>query len=372
MTEIAQVDHLGTVHARNAPTDRETPLYEFRERVHAELAAFLSARATEIDVDAPEAGDLVDVAMRFVSSGKYLRSTFAYLGWLSQADASSAALRAAASLELFHAFALIQDDIMDESTLRRGHPTAHRILATSHAEREPAQADRRFGESAATLLADLCLVWAERMLRTSGLATENLERAGACYDNMRQELAVGQYLDLLNTNRNTPGLADVLRVARLKSARYTVTRPLLLGASLAGTDQELCGALEHYGESIGEAFQMRDDVLGAFGDPAVTGKPIRDDLRHGKVTTVVALALEMADSGQRHRLRHLLDEASAQSGDDDSIRKLITETGALEQIETMINERVRCGMQALDGTALSGRIHTELDRMALACVDRTQ
>ncbi|SDQ16306.1 geranylgeranyl diphosphate synthase, type I [Actinopolyspora saharensis] len=349
----------------------EELLHGFHDQVRTELLAFLSTRATEIAGQATEAGELVDVVTRFLQDGKYLRPTFAYLGWLSRAEESTAALRAAASLELLHAFGLIQDDVMDKSTLRRGRATVHRTLAASHADATSTSTERRFGESAAILLADLCLIWAERMLRTSGMDSQALERARSCYDDMRQELAVGQYLDLLNTERERCELPDVLRIARLKSARYTITKPLLLGAYLAGDDHKLRRVLGQYGDSIGEAFQMRDDLLGIFGEPAVTGKPAGDDLRNEKITTVVAVALDRAGPRQHRELRHLLDGDTTSTRGQDSIRDLLTETGAVEQIETMIGERVQYGRQALQHAELPERVRTELDRMALTCVDRS-
>ncbi|HET7668546.1 MAG TPA: polyprenyl synthetase family protein, partial [Mycobacterium sp.] len=177
-----------------------------------------------------------DVLHEFVSAGKCLRSMFAYLGWLCGADDDDAALNAAASFELLHTFALLQDDVMDGSTLRRGRPSAHVTFAQWHRKRGLSGSSERFGESAAVLLGDLCLVWAEQMLRESGMDNHALSRAWPHYDAMRTELAVGQFADLANHSSAFPTLARVLDVSRRKSGNYTVRRPLEIGAVLAGCD----------------------------------------------------------------------------------------------------------------------------------------
>ena len=189
--------------------------------------ARIDLRGAGVDVAA-------DVLVGFVGSGKCLRSTFMFLGWLCGAEPSHAALRAAASLELLHAFALLQDDVMDGSPLRRGRPAAHVQFADWHRDRGLSGSPERFGESAAVLLGDLCLVWAEQMLRDSGLDADALSRAWPRYDAMRTELAVGQFADLVNDVGGLPTLDEVLDVARRKSGNYTVRRPLEIGAAMAG------------------------------------------------------------------------------------------------------------------------------------------
>ena len=172
-----------------------------------------------------------------------MRSTYMYLGWLCGAAEDDAALRAAASLELLHAFALIQDDVMDASTLRRARPAAHVVFARWHREHALGGSAERFGESAAILLGDLCLVWAEQMLRDSGVDRDALTRVWPRYDDMRVELAVGQFSDLVNSSHAFPTLDEVLDVLRRKSGNYTVRRPLEIGAAIADCDPEVILAL---------------------------------------------------------------------------------------------------------------------------------
>ncbi|WP_187351879.1 polyprenyl synthetase family protein [Allosaccharopolyspora coralli] len=336
----------------------------FREQVHRAIVTFLAEREGELRAAAPDAAELIELAVDFVQGGKKLRSTFAYLGWLTRRPDSLPALRAAASLELLHAFALMQDDVMDRSTTRRGRPCLHETVQHRHHG-----IDQRFGESAATVLGDLCLIWSEQMLRTSGLDEAALRRANDCYDAMRQELAVGQYLDLLYTHRENATRTDALRTALLKSARYTVTRPLQLGARLAGGDDQLHRDLAAYGDAIGQAIQIRDDILGVTGDPVVMGKPTGDDLRAGKRTTVVATALELADPVQERTLRTMLgDRAAAQHSA--ALVDALLETGAIEHLEQVISEQLTRAEASLQAADITPEVATELRRMARRCADR--
>ena len=199
-----------------------------------------------------------DVLVGFIGGGRCLRSTFMFLGWLCGSEPSHTALKAAASLELLHAFALLQDDVMDGSPLRRGRASAHVQFAAWHRDRGLSGSADRFSESAAVLLGDLCLVWAEQMLRHSGVDPTTLARAWPRYDEMRTELAVGQFADLVNDVGGLPTLDQVLEVARRKSGNYTVRRPLEIGAAMGDCGDQLLSRLGGYGEAVGEAFQLRE------------------------------------------------------------------------------------------------------------------
>lgn len=339
-----------------------------RQEVLDRVAEFVARRCAEalgacgVDV----AGDIL---AEFVDGGKCLRSTFMYLGWLCGEPASDAALSASASLELLHAFALLQDDVMDDSASRRGRPAAHVQFAAWHRRRGLSGSSRRFGESAAILLGDLCLIWAEQMLRDSGLARHHLQRALPRYDAMRTELAVGQFADLATDVRDLPTLEAVLAVARRKSGNYTVRRPLEIGAATAGCADEVLTALGDYGSAIGEAFQLRDDVLGIFGSPTATGKP-NNDLIERKATSVVVAAHQLADASTRLQFRELMN---ADRLDDSAVahwRDLILATGAVQWIEDLIAGRVEAGLNALDRNAFDGRLLAALVDMAGLCTRR--
>jgi geranylgeranyl diphosphate synthase type I len=306
----------------------------------------------------------------FVDGGKYVRSTFMYLGWLCGAPEDDAALRASASLELLHAFALVQDDVMDRSEVRRGRPAAHVSFARWHRERRLAGDAERFGESAAVLLGDLCLVWASKMLRESGIGPEALARTWPGYDAMRAELAVGQLADLVNESQAFPSLDQVLDVLRRKSGNYTVRRPLEIGGAMAGCAPEVLDALGEYGGAIGEAFQLRDDVLGVFGSPTVTGKPVATDLVDHKATSVVVVAYEMASPIVRRQLSELMTTAVLTTADVERWRGLIVASGAAQCVEQLIDDRFRWALRQLDSAPLREMPRSALEAMAVVCTDR--
>ena len=315
---------------------------------------YARARATE-HFTTPDTAVLGRVLTDFVSRGKAVRSTFGYLGWLCGRPEMPGALQAAACLDLLHAFALIQDDVMDQSATRRGRPTVHVQLAEWAGTQATVTDAERTGRSAAVLLADLCLIWSERMLREADLPDAAVTRAWPVFDLLRAELAVGQYRDLLNEDLRGVSQETVMAIARSKSGNYTVLRPLEFGAALAGCSPEIVGALRGYGEAIGEAFQLRDDLLGVFGDPRVTGKPVGDDLRQRKATTVVVAARDLADGNQYRRLRQLMDQHPDLDDQDAWVadwQTMIRETGAEDWAERAIAARMRTATRALDSVPL--------------------
>ncbi|WP_280403213.1 polyprenyl synthetase family protein [Nocardia brasiliensis] len=339
---------------------------ELRDRVLGELEDFLrQARIEELAITGVD-----EVLRQYVLGGKCLRSTFMYLGWLCGEEPDPAAVRAAASLELLHAFALLQDDVMDEGMLRRGEAAAHLRLAERHHTNGRSGSAARFGASAATLLGDMCLVWAEQMLRDSGIAPDALARLWSLYDRMRIELAVGQFADLSNDSREMPTLDAVLAIARAKSGNYTVRRPLELGAALADCPAATRTVLGRYGTLIGEAFQLRDDLLGVFGSAAVTGKPEDSDLGQHKATSVVVTAFEVADSATRIELAELTGQPVLDTAAIARCRELIASSGAPEYIESMIADRVTDATAMLGAAALASDRRAALEHMALLCTAR--
>ena len=311
-----------------------------------------------------------DVLMGFIDGGKCIRSIFMYLGWLCGADHDQRALKAAASFELLHAFALLQDDVMDGSSLRRGRPAAHVSFAQWHRDRSLSGSAERFGEAAAMLLGDLCLVWAEQMLRGSGLDESALSRAWPRYDAMRTELAVGQFADLVNDAAEFPSWERVLDVLRRKSGNYSVRRPLEIGAAMAGCGQHTMAVLGGYGEAVGEAFQLRDDLLGIFGSPAVTGKPAGSDLSEHKATSVVVAAYSLADGTTRHQLAELMSTSDLDESDIRRWRSLIMATGAVEWIEQLIGSRLAQALDLVEAAQMRPTVRAALAEMASACTER--
>jgi geranylgeranyl diphosphate synthase type I len=340
-----------------------------RRAVQAIVDDFIALRCAP-ELHAAGIGIASELLRDFIGGGKCVRSMFMYLGWLCGAEDDAAALRAAASLELLHAFALLQDDVMDASALRRGRPSGHVTFAQWHRHLGLSGSPDRFGESAAVLLGDLCLVWAAQMMRESGVPATALDRVWPRYDAMRTELAVGQFADLINDAGGFPTLDRVLDVSRRKSGNYTVRRPLEMGAAMAGCGERVLTKLGSYGDAIGEAFQMRDDVLGIFGSPAITGKPSGSDLAERKATSVVATAYHLADSMLRRELRALM---SAQRLDSDDVRRwrdLIAATGAVEWIERLIEARLTRALSLIDDSDIRPAVRAALADMAAACTER--
>jgi geranylgeranyl diphosphate synthase type I len=271
---------------------------------------------------------------------------------------------------MLQACAMVHDDVMDDSDMRRGQPAAHRRFATMHRGAEWLGDSGRFGDGAAILLGDLCLSWADEMLYRSGFDAAALARAKPVYDVMRTELMAGQYLDLLEQARAGASAARVLQVVRYKSAKYTIERPLHLGAALAGADAQFAAALSAYGLPLGEAFQLRDDVLGVFGDPAETGKPAGDDLREGKRTLLVASALDRATPAQAAHLREGLGDPHLSASAVQELRAIIVDTGALAEVEAVIAARTEQALAAVDAAGLAPDAGAALRELAIAATAR--
>jgi geranylgeranyl diphosphate synthase type I len=379
-------------------TSSPADLSYVREQVGRALAGFLGRqRAALAGLDDGLAPGL-DAISDLLARGKRLRAAFCYWGWRAAGGGAPAAradradhaespapagparaagrervLVAAAALELLHAGALVHDDVMDGSATRRGQPAVHRRFAAQHGAGGWRGSADSFGIAAAILLGDLLLGWSGELLRASGLPAAALRRGQPVLDAMRTEMIAGQYLDLLGQAAGSGTVASALRVVTYKSAKYTVEGPLLLGAALAGPagpGSPVAAACSGYGIPLGVAFQLRDDVLGVFGDPAETGKPVTDDLREGKRTVLVALAADRADAEQagvlnRHLGDPLLGEAAAAQ-----VRGVLTDTGALAECERMIRGSVREALAALADAPFTDEAKTALAELAATAVDR--
>src|SRR5919198_1651428 len=325
-----------------------------RTRLDAELASFLSARRTELTAIEEGLGVVADTLESFVlGGGKRLRPAFAYWAYVGSGGEDRRQLIAAiASLELLHAGALIHDDMMDASDPRRGHPAVHRRFAAAHAAAGWSGDSEAYGRAAALLLGDLCLVWSDEMFHGAGMPAERVAAARPYYDAMRTEVMAGQYLDVLSQARRDESPSQASKVATYKSAKYTVERPLLLGGALAGADSGRLKAFSGYGVPLGEAFQLRDDVLGVYGNPSQTGKPSGGDLREGKRTYLVAAALEAGDETQRTTLRGLLGDPGLTDEGVAELQAIITDTGALARTEKRIAELTADALTALGSVSL--------------------
>ena len=359
-----------------------------REQVGRALADFLGRqRAVLAEIDADLLPGL-DIAGRLLAGGKRLRPAFCYWGWRAAGGQDSAGraddgriLTAAAALELLHVSALVHDDVMDRSETRRGQPAVHTVFAARHAAGGWRGSADSFGTGAAILLGDLLLAWTGELLRASGLPAAALRRGQAVLDAMCTEMIAGQYLDLLGQAAGTGTVESALAVVRYKSAKYTVERPLLLGAALAPavtgatgstaeTEGRVAAACSAYGIPLGVAFQLRDDVLGVFGDPAETGKPVIGDLREGKRTVLVAMARDRADAEQASILRRLLGHPQLDEAAAAQVRAVLTGTGALAACEQLIRDSVREALAALTEAPFTDEAKAALAALAATATDR--
>ena len=342
-----------------------------RERVNARLGRFLDAHPLPVaDLDVAEGQRLL---RRFVvDGGKRIRPTLCYWGWRGaggDGEHDDAAITAGAALELYHAGLLIHDDVMDGSELRRGRPTMHRSLA-----RTPDRPmGRAFGDSAAILLGVLAQAWADELIGEIETDRERLRMVRELFYRMRVEVISGQYLDILASEAaGSPETESALAVTRFKTAKYTVERPLQIGAALASADPALMEAYSRFGVPLGEAFQLRDDILGVFGDTAVTGKPVLDDLREGKHTVLIAQAFARADAAQRELLRAWHGNPGLDERHAAELRRIIVDTGALGHVETLIDRRVEQALDALRDCAIDPQARQALTLLAGLLTDRVR
>jgi geranylgeranyl diphosphate synthase type I len=323
----------------------------FRTRVDAALTEFVARQRVLLADLGPDLDEFIDAANDFVRGGKRLRPQFCRAGWLiAGGDPVEPRLdHAAAALEWLQGSALVHDDLMDDSDTRRGRPSIHRDFERKHREAGMVGDPARHGASVAVLLGDLMLSWADEQFRACGLprTADALRFLDLC----KTEVVAGQYLDVLAQTRPSVEVEEAMRVVRYKSAKYTVERPLHLGAALAGAEQSLIEALTDVAIPLGEAFQLRDDVLGVFGDPGVTGKPAGDDLRDGKRTVLVARAAELGTDTDRE----LLARALGTTDGVDELRDLVERTGALATVEADIERLERQADAALDALPAGGR-----------------
>ncbi|QQS03017.1 MAG: polyprenyl synthetase family protein [Austwickia sp.] len=337
----------------------------FRGRVQQRIDAEVAHQRGVLAELGDDMARLVDPIASLLAGGKRFRAAFAQVGYLAcGGTADEAMLSVATAMELFQAAALLHDDVMDDSATRRGNATAHRALAAEHGTNGWTGDGDRFGVSGAILAGDLCLVWTDEMVATSGLPASELARARRVFDTMRTQLMGGQFLDVLVSARGWDGLDTTARVAqardvvRYKSAKYTIEHPLLIGAQAAGVGEADAARLSAYGLALGEAFQLRDDVLGVFGDPATTGKPAGDDLREGKRTVLLALALDGLDDAGRARMLAGLGRPDLTADDVAELRDLVRRSGAPDRHEELIAAQVaaaRAELAATTGLTEPGR-----------------
>ncbi|MFE5922069.1 polyprenyl synthetase family protein [Streptomyces sp. NPDC056468] len=350
--------------------------------VEALLEQVLDARLCQArEVDPVFAGDVADrVAGLIRRGGKRLRTAFVWCGWRAAGGAgdTTALLRTGAALELLQACALIHDDVMDGSPLRRGGPAVHVELARLHRAARTTGSSDAFGACAAVLAGDLALTWADDLMTETALRSPHGSHLYDEWRAMRGEMVAGQYRDLYAQATGSSDVDEALTVATLKSARYTVERPLTLGASLAGADPRVLVALRSAGRCAGLAFQLRDDLLGAFGDPSLTGKPVDEDLRSRKLTYLLAVAVELADASGDDAAAEALAPGTAHRSQlaVERMRAALERTGARAVTESKIVELAAMSLRHFEQTGAEASVRREfaslLERATGVALDRTE
>jgi geranylgeranyl diphosphate synthase, type I len=351
---------------------------DFRQAVAGLLQQFLAGQKELLLEAAPDAAPLVEAIADLTEGGKRLRALLAYWGWRGAGGTvlASQAVQAGAALELFQAAALIHDDIIDRSDTRRGSPSVHRRFEQQHRRNNWSLDPERYGQASALLAGDLCLSLSEEVFSAIGAESAAGTAARAIFNRMRAEVMAGQYLDLLEeaAGPGRPAEAAVdraLQILRYKSAKYSTVHPLCVGGALAGGPAGLIEAYEAFALPLGEAFQIRDDVLGVFGDPDTTGKPAGDDLREGKRTVLIAHTLNHCTPAGRDLLEAHLGSPEMPSATVDELRDLITGSGALEAAEQMISDRTAAADQALSVLPVSEDVRQALAALADSAVRRS-
>ncbi len=345
----------------------------FRDDLQAALDHFLDEQAQRLSALGDDATRLLAAARRAVSGGKRFRAAFCWWGYhaVDPAPADSRALvRACAALELLHASALVHDDFMDASDTRRGHPAAHRAMEAQHREHGWRGNPEQYGAAGAILLGDLLLGWADELLGRCGLPQDRVAPAHQLFALCRSEVIAGQFLDVSVQARASADVDAAMTVLRYKSAKYSIERPLQIGAALAGAAPDVLTALSQFGLPLGEAFQLRDDLLGVYGDPEVTGKPAGDDLIEGKRTVLVALALDGAPTEEAKRLDHALGRP-LEPAEVADLRGIIDRSGAHAQVESVIAQLAERATAALDDAPVDEHARAVLRGLATAATQRT-
>jgi geranylgeranyl diphosphate synthase, type I len=339
-----------------------TSLSDIAARTDQCLRTLLDAEQARWSAFDDDLGEPIgEIARLVLAGGKRLRPAFCHWGFVGAGGHpdDEVVVRAGAAFELMHAFALFHDDVMDDAPTRRGAPTAHTRYEALHREHGWAGESRRFGEGAAVLIGDLAFVYADQLLHGVNGS------AWCIWNELRIELNLGQYLDVLGGVRTERRREKAERICRYKSGKYTIERPLHLGAMLAAPERadELLPALSAYGLPLGDAFQMRDDVMGVFGDSAVTGKPVGGDLREGKPTPLMAMAHAAANDAQ-HAVLATVGRPGMTEAEVAAVQQVLIDCGALAEQEALISSLTTEAVSAIERAPIADIARHELTALA--------
>ena len=334
--------------------EAERLLSWFKTEVDQSINHFLKQKKKQADEISLEFRGLVEEIERFISSGgKRVRPAFLYSGYVaSGARAYDAIVYTSMCVEFLHTFALIHDDIIDRSATRRGKPTSHKTFENYHSRQKFPGSKEHFGVSAALLAGDLAFTFAEEVLTSAPFPQERVRRARYYFDQMKFQVIAGEYLDVLGSYKKKLTEEEILHVLEYKTAKYTVERPLQIGAMLAGAEVDTLETFTAYGIPLGQGFQLQDDILGVFGDKKKIGKPTDSDIREGKKTVLVAKAYEWADNKQKRVLDKTFGNENAPEKEIEDVRKIIYATGAFDYAVSLSHRLIEQAKDALNGAKL--------------------
>ncbi len=320
---------------------------------------------TRIDEDIETVFDEIESLV--LGGGKRLRPQFAHWGWVAAGGnpEDGQLFRIGAAIELLHVFALFHDDVIDDAETRRGNTTTHRRMADMHAAEQMAGESRRFGEGAAILIGDITYVMSDKLM------DDVSSTARSIWHELRMEMNIGQYLDTLGSARRERRIEVAERICRYKSAKYTIERPLHLGAVAANVEagSALIPMLSAYGLPLGDAFQMRDDMLGAFGDSSVIGKSVGGDFLEGKPTPMLARAYALASAAQL-KILDTIGTPGMSHGDVSAVQEVVSATGAVAEMESLIVSLRDEAVSSLDKQMIQGAAYDALLELADAVTQR--
>jgi geranylgeranyl diphosphate synthase type I len=326
----------------------------YKNQLDPFLDAFLNEKISEASRIHPEVVVLAEEVRRFVATGgKRVRPAFSYSAYIASGGRSlEAILYASAALELLHAFALIHDDIIDKADLRRGEPSVHRVFEYFHKNRRFSGSSKKFGVDTAILAGDLALAFADELLNTAPFPAERIRRAKGYFDLMKKQVIQGEYLDVLIPVKRQVSEEDVLKMLEYKTAKYTVERPLHIGAALAGAEEEDLQVYSVYGIPLGQAFQIQDDVMGTFSSEKAIGKPADSDLKEGKQTMLIVKAYEFSNRSEMKILDKVVGNSQASNEDIEAARDIISGCGSLDYSQELSYELINRAKEAISAAKL--------------------
>jgi geranylgeranyl diphosphate synthase type II len=347
---------------------------QYRSLVEEALRQVFAAAIAEAGkIDGSYAELLVVTRDQLLRGGKRLRPYLTYLAYHGAGGREVDIAPVAASQELFHQFLLIHDDIIDRDLVRHGGINVAGKYYHDFQDRPIADAEaRHYGDSYALLAGNASCALGLQAISSSGFNAETKLAALQCVHQMLFEEMGGQLTDV---SVSIPGgapatLEQLLRVARYKTAAYSFITPLKLGAIMAGGPAQLQGQLQEFGESLGIAFQLADDLLGVYGDEKSLGKPILSDISEGKHTLLIHYALAGATSRQAAALRRIWGSHTAGEAELAEARDLLTATGAQAKVTALADQHLQAALAALKPAALDEQVKARLGEVAVFCVKR--